>query len=292
MEESGQNNLKNLFNSVNNVLIVLPPDPDYDTTVSALSLHLVLQNSDKFSQIGYSGNLPDIEDIKGVDSLRNSIGNKNLHISFDYLESDLEKVDYEVDPDGKFSIVVQPKLGNVAPDAEKIKFFYSGASADMAILFSVSSMEELGGLYAQEKKFLDEVKKTVITNTATPIHFANNLIQNPGISLAETITTLINKTGLKPNTDSATNLVRAIYKYTNNLNHPKVSASTFEALAFLMRHGAALPEVVSQPRPPLPKHAQPPFFIKPPQENQSPSSQPNTTIPTDWQSPKIFRSGS
>ncbi len=291
MDENEQSGLKNLFNSLNSFLIVLPPDPDSDMVSSALSLHLSLKNTGKQSQIGYSGDLPELENISGTQELKNSIGNKNLHISFDFLEANLEKVDYEVDYHGKFSIIIHPKESSPAPDSSKVKFGYSGASADLVVVFAVNSLEELGPIYAQEKKFLDSDKVLCVTNSITPINFTGNVFQQPNINFAEIITSLIQKINLKLSPEASNNLIQTIYNATDNLTHPKVGASTFESLAFLLRHGGHIPGRPAQPLSPF-SFPQPPLFSAPaPIQVGSESEEDETPVPPDWQMPKIFKAG-
>lgn len=287
MDENEQSGLKNLFNSLNSFLIVLPPDPDAELVASALSLHLTLKNSGKQSQIGYSGTLPETENISDTHELKNSIGNKNLHISFDFLETNLEKVDYEVDHLGKFSIIVHPKENSAVPDSAKVKFSYSGASGDLVIVFAVSSLEELGPVYAQEKKFLDSAKVLCISNNQTPVNFTGNVYQQANKNYAEIVTTLIQKIQLKPSPHAASNLIQTIYTSTSNLTSPKVGASTFESLAFLLRHGGHIPGRQTQPLSPF-SFPQPPLF-SPPNLVPDDSEEDAPPVPTDWQMPKIFK---
>lgn len=290
MEENEQSGLKDLFNSLNSFLIVLPPDPDSDLVASALSLHLSLKNTGKQSQIGYSGMLPQLDNVSGVQEISNSIGNKNLHMSFDFLESNLEKVDYEVDHLGKFSIVVHPKENSPVPDSSKVKFSYSGAQADLVVVFSVASLEELGPVYAQEKKFLDSAKVLCVTNSITPINFTGNVFQQPSVNYGEIVSSLIQKTNLKPSHSAASNLIQVIYNATNNLTHPKVGATTFENLAFLIRNGGHIPGKAPV-RSPF-SFPQAPLFGSPsPVEINSEEEPAESPVPTDWQMPKIFKAG-
>lgn len=296
MDKSGNNDIKNLFNSLNSFLIILPPDPDLDTTVAALSLHQALANNGKNSQLGYSGELPDLAGLNGLEELKNSIGNKNLHINLNFLEKDLEKVDYVVDHLGKFSLVIQPKSGKVAPSVSQINYSYSGADADLAIIFSASSLEELGALYAQEKHFLDNASKLLITNDAKDHNFTNHLVQNPGLNFVELIIDLIKRIDLKISAETANNLLSTLYKLTDSLKNPKVRPETFEIIAYLMRSGGQLPGIPAQIQAfTKSSFPQPPFFLEPPVEagsQETPAQTKKDSIPTDWQAPKIFRSGS
>lgn len=295
MDKSGTNGIHDLFNSLNYFLIILPPDPDVDTTVAALSLHHALKNNNKKSQIGYSGSLPDLTGVTGAEDLKDSIGSKNLHINLNFLEKDLEKVDYVVDHLGKFSLVIQPKAGNPAPDTSQINYNYSGAEADLVILFSVNSLEELGALYAQEKHFLDNASKLLITNSTKECNFTNHLIQSPNIGFSEIVAEILKKSDIKINSQTANNLLEAIYKVTESLKNSRVRPETFEIMAFLMRSGARLPGAASIPTFPKSSFPQPPFFLKPPSEadtEKPEDSELQSPVPTDWQMPKIFKASS
>lgn len=298
MDKSETSGLADLFNSLNSTLIVLPPDPDEQIISTALALHLALKNSGKTSQVGYSGSLPENLDVKGLGDLKNSVGQKNLHINLNFLEANLDKVDYEVDHLGKFSLVIHTKSGNLAPDPNQIEYTYSGAEADMVILFAVETLEELGSIYAKEKHFLDNAQKLLITNISRPLNISNHLVQNPGKNYPEIVTDIIKKSQLVLGSDSADNLLLSLYKSTDNLSPQKVGPETFETIAYLLRQGGTIPGLnhVEQPLVKGENYLpQPPFFIQPPNSSgngHSATTDSSNPVPKDWHSPKIFRSGS
>ncbi len=282
-DELNNNSLKDLFNTTNSFLVILPPEPDQNLLSAAVSLHLSLRFSGKQSQIGCSTPLAE-SGILGQSEVVETIGNKNLHISFDFLETDLNKVDYEVDSYGKFSIIINPKDGANPPDSSKVKFNYSGAAADLAIVFAVSSLEELGPIYAQEKKYLDDTKILAINNSPVPIQFTNNIYQGtPRSDYSEVVTTLLQRVGLKPSPEASTNLIKSTYLSTKNLTTANTTAETFANISFLMKNGGHLPTGPTAP----PDHA----FARPTDFAPSFPGTAPSVIPTDWQIPKIFKGG-
>ena len=293
-DKKPETNIKNLLDSAKSIIVILPPDPGKDLVAAGISLHLALKESGKTSQIGCGSDIHVSEDIDGVTEIADTIGSRNLVISFDYREEDLDKVDYDVRDDGKFYLMIKPKAGAPVPDIGGVKYSYSGANADLVITLGVTSLEELGKIYADEKKFLDDAPTISLNNTLRPAAFTGNLYHKNLGSFCELV---LEETKLKINPSVAENLLGNIYESTNNLTSSQVSADTFASIAFLMRAGAHLP----RPHTTAPRFSQAPFFETPettidekisteeegitlPEEESSP-------VPQDWNKPKIFRVG-
>src|SRR3989338_10247156 len=171
---------KDEVTSAKSIAILLPPDPDSQIVSAGLGLYLSLVGSGKQVQIGCASQIRvENAELFGVDQIKNSIGNQNLVISFDFKEENLKKVDYDVDENGKFMLLIQPQPGSPAPDTSTINYSYSGASADLVFILGVNSLEELGKIYADEKSFLDGAKIVSLNLTAkgsnmTTMAFHNN----------------------------------------------------------------------------------------------------------------------
>lgn len=285
-----------LLSSAASVVVILPPDPSSDIVAAGLSLHLSLKSAGKKSQIGCGSEVHVNSQVKGLEEIADSIGANNLVISFDYHEDDLEKVDYDVRPDGKFYLLIKPKSGAPTPDASHVKYSYSGAAADLVITLGVNSLEELGKIYADEKSFLDGAQILSLNIHPRPASFTKNLLHQLANSFSELVTQLLEKTELKPSPVAAQNLLNTIYTETQNLTSLRLTAETFSSLAFLMRHGAR-PSAQSAF---TPQFAQPAFFEAPAplsfaglrDEEESiplPEEETSQTVPQDWTKPKIFR---
>lgn len=274
------------------IIVVLPPDPSQDQIVSGLSIYSALKDSGKDSQIGCGSPISLDPKQYGVSEIADTIGSKNLLISFDYDENNLDKVDYDVRDDGKFYLMVKPKNGAPVPDASNVKFSYSGAEADLVIVFGIGSLEELGKIYADEKNFLDNVKIISINNTPRSISFTPNVIHEQNISYSEITSKLLEKSNLKLSSQTAMNLLNSIHEETSGLTSPKMTADTFSSIAFLMRSGARLPNQQIF----VPRYSQPPFFEVPhapapalAEEPPIPEEDDTKQVPLDWKQPKIFR---
>lgn len=293
-DKNKETDIKSLLNTAKSVIIILPPDPGKDVVAAGISLHLALKESGKSSQIGCGSEVHIDTQIEGVSEIADTIGSRNLVISFDYHEDDLEKVDYDVREDGKFYLLIKPKEGSPVPDIGGVKYSYSGASADLVITLGANTLEELGKIYADEKNFLDNVEIISLNTTLRPVSFTSNLYHLNGVSFSELVAGLIEKINLKMTPKIANNLLKNIYESSNNLTGSRLTADTFSSISFLMRSGAKLPSQQSN----TPKFSQPPFFDAPEPKQESildetiplPDEE-SAPIPSDWNKPKIFRVG-
>jgi hypothetical protein len=292
-DKKPETNALNLIESAKSVIIVLPPDPGKDLVAAGISLHLALKEAGKTSQIGCGSEVHVDSQIEGVTEIVDTIGSRNLIISFDYQEDDLDKVDYDVRDDGRFYLMVKPKADSPVPDISGVKYSYSGASADLVITLGINSLEELGKIYADEKNFLDNVTTLSLNNTLHPAAFTGNFYHKNIGSFSQLVAGLLEEIKIKITPLIAQNLLTTIYEESNNLTGSHITADTFSSIAFLMRNGAHLPgQKVRTPR-----LSQAPFFEIPeapatPVEDNIPlPEEENASVPSDWNKPKIFRVG-
>lgn len=278
--------LKIFLSDKKSVIIILPPSPTPDLISAGLALHHSFQNSEKTSQVGSNG--PILPSIDTQNEIVDSIGSKNLIISFDYPEEYLEKVDYDVLPGGKFCLMIRPKGDSPVPKTSDVKYSYSGADADLVITLGINSLEELGKIYADEKKFIDDAKILSLNITNSTPSFTPNVFHHPLSSFCELVALFLERVSLTPTPIAATILIKNIYEVTSNLSNPKVTADTFSTLSFLMKNGGQLPNQTTV-NPFVNRFTAPPFFAQP--EPPEPENE-EPPIPSDWQAPKIFRANS
>lgn len=290
-DKNSSTDIKNLLISAKSVVIILPPDPGKDLVAAGVSLHLSLKESGKVSQIGCGTEVHVNDSIEGVSDISDTIGSRNLIISFDYQEEDLDRVDYDVRDDGKFYLSVKPKTGSPVPDIGNVKYSYSGASADLVIVLGVKSLEELGKIYADEKNYLDNADIISLNNSLHPSSFTGHLYHQGLRSLSELVSQFIEENDLKTNSILAQNLLDQIYESSNGLADSRLTADTFTTIAFLMRSGAKLPQNQIKTTP----LSEPPFFEIKNQETEEDQiplpEESDAPIPSDWNKPKIFRVG-
>ncbi len=291
--------LREKLSHIRSALILLPPQPDSDIAISAISLLLTLRQTGKQVQLG-CGDFSNLkkQNIPHLKEIKSSVGAKNLIVNFKYQEKDLDKVDYDIDEQGNFSLLIKPKKGVLPPDISNINYSYSGANADLVFVMGVNSLEELGKLYSEEKTFLDQADIVSLNYTGKPASFANFNLHNRSLSgIAEMTASLIFQLELRPVEKIATLLISRIYFDTNNLTSNTVSSDTMKVLGYLMHHGGKFSSSSLLSTPPLQSISAPVF--------SSPPSDPNTNIsteeesflqfskvPSEWKKPKIYHSSS
>jgi hypothetical protein len=266
-----------IINPAQSIIILLPSGPGQDHLRSAICLADSLSQAGKTVQIGAS-NVVNTDDLPGIDQVKDSIGSRNLKISFDYQEEYLEQVDYDITADGKFVLLVKPKLDAPVPDTNQVKFEYSGAEADLIIFIGVNQKEDLGKIYAEEKQFVDNTKILSLSISQAPLAFEADKLHLVLSSLSELVATYISQSQASITKDMASSLITGIYQGSKNLTSGTINSYTFSTLSYLMENGGKLPNQTSF----VTGLNTPTFFDTP---------SPDNTPPADWKSPKIFRSG-
>lgn len=233
------------------VLILLPKNPKVDSVAAALSLYLVLTKAKLSTTIGCPTEMTvGFNRLFGVDKIKQRIGNQNLVISFDYPEDSLEKVAYDKDPQNqKFHLTIEPKAGFEPLDVNKVQYSYTGSSADVIFVIGASGVEDLGTLYQQEKKLLDDKQKTLVNLSTLEKNsqFGTVNLYDPTASgESEIMLSVFQALNLPLDADMATNLLAGIESSTGNLS-TAASADTYEAVATLLRQGAKKGHLVTAP---------------------------------------------
>ena len=305
MAELNLDQLKAKIREAKSVLVLLPPEPEADLVRSGLVLHQALKQAGKASIIGGSGT---VSGITGSEEIKTAVGKRNLVISFPYKEEAVEHVSYDIDEaTNRFNLIIRPKEGEAPLDTKQVEYNYTGAMADLVITLGIASLEELGRLYSDEKLFLDQAPIVSLRKGGQPADFAAFDLSGIRVtSLAELVFWFLRLCDLKITADQASDLYKQLLLATNNFQSPLVTAETFEVAAFLMRCGARTfqPLIANLPPAPFfpspvvgggsnhsPHHPQPRPKQVSPQVNNQASVSAKTSVPSDWQKPKIFRAG-
>lgn len=295
-----------LLGSANKISILLPQRPSFDFVAAALGLKLSLDAAGKTSRvICADAMVVEFNRLVGVESIIRNFGSRNLVISFPGQTEHVDKVSYNLEA-GELQLVITPKADAPNLDHGQLKFTAPAQKPDLVFTLGVASLRDLGPVYDEAHDSLSEV--TIISISHTPHHepYSPHLLHDHDApSVSEIVAHVIDSLGLKFDPDSATNLLAGLEKATANFKSAKVSVSTFEAAAKLMRHGAkrhsdeisaadfptgsipVAPIEVQQ----LPGEAGPePKELAP---DQLPIEQPKTNgkknAPPDWYEPKIYK---
>lgn len=241
--------LKDTLSSTKKALVLLGTNPNFDVVAAALGFALALRKKGIDAQVASLAEMRvEFSRLVGVDGVRRKVGNRNLVVSFDYKEEQVEKVSYQISEDGKrFNLVIAPKAGASPLQPETVNFELAGAEAEFIATFGINSGEELMQLVKDEHGLLDSAMTLAFTHFPTP-PFAKCHLDAQGLStLSELAALACVSLGLDFDEDSGSNLLAGIDLATNGFRSPQVGADTFEVVAGLMRAGAVRPPVITAP---------------------------------------------
>lgn len=298
------NSFKNLIDSAQEVLILLPSKPFMDQVAGGLSLFLSLKNSGKNVTISCPAQMTaEYSRLIGVDKVTADLGNRNLSIKFiNYDANNVDKVSYDIE-EGQFKLTISPKIGFMSPTNDQIGISYSGSSCDLVILIGGANDSHFPNLSKEELKSAKIVhlgtRLLEVTSETEVLSFAR-----PASSTSEIIAKLLKESGFITDQDIATNLLAGIEEQSKNFHGDEVTADTFEIFAELLKLGGRrMPHIMparsfpqgSIPTRPFNQAVQPQNGIingthvadkqMTPEEAEM---EPNQEIPAAWSEPKIY----
>lgn len=298
------NSFKNLINSSQEVLILLPSKPFIDQVAAGLSLYLSLLESGKSVFISCSAPMvAEYSRLIGVDKVTSDLGSKNLVINLvNYDANGVDKVSYDIE-NSQFKLTITPKTGFKSPTKEQIDISYGGTSGDLVILIGGANDSHFPALTKEEFK------------TAKLVHIGTRLLEilnhdlevlsfaKPASSTSELVANLIKEGGFAVNGDIATNLLAGIEEQSKNFQSNEVTADTFEIFAELLKLGGRrMPKIMparSYPQGAIPTRpftqivnkVEPAFAEAAASKAMTPEEaemELDQEIPPSWSEPKIF----
>lgn len=285
--------------------IILPLNASTDAAAASIALYLSLVKTGKSVSIGASN--PVNLDLIGTDKIQNvlvSTGD-NLVISFPYTDGSIDKVDYNIQGNF-FNLIVAPRPGYQKLDPKQVKYSYTGGRLDFLVTVDAPSLNALGPIYNDNQPQFQGRDIINIDRHLTNSFFGTvNYVEKTVSSISELVFKLLKELRIEIDKDIATNLYAGIAAATNNFTSYSVTAETFQAIAELLRLGAAKKTMKNQPQPSPISFPQttprmtPPSFPSQmnsiqdstPIEQVEKEKQPEGSAPSDWLKPKIFRGG-
>lgn len=281
-------------------VILLPANPTVDTVAAAASLYLALLKQGKTVSLACSTTVS--SELVGADKIQNSlsVNGDNLVISFPYSDGAIDKVDYNIQANN-FNLIITPRPGQVKLNPDQVKYSYSGGNFDFIIVIDAPNLNSVGEIYNNNQKQFQGKDIINIDRHLTNGHYGTvNFVNKTISSVSELVFQIIQGLKIEIDKDIATNLYAGIAASTNNFTSYSVTASTFEAIANLLRQGA-VKKTFKKPAAPAPFTASGSF--QPSKSKEVHTSKPieaiekeplldeKKTTPQDWLKPKIFRGG-
>lgn len=222
-------------------LILLAPNASLDQVAAALALFTALKTQNKDVLVAGAGiDTSKLGRLNGSDEIRETIGNRNLVISFNNYDPNLiEKVSAsDTSNSSVFELIIQPKSGSKAPDPRHIEYIYRGAAAHLIFTVGVTRLEDLGQIYESERKLFNETSIVAFNRRQEPTFPAITITDNAASSYSEMMVTFLENSGLPLDNESATNLFIGLEAATNRFQNPMVGANAFITAGKLLQQGA------------------------------------------------------
>lgn len=231
--------LKGFLETAQSILVLVSADSELDTLAASSALFLTLIQNGK-EVVFASPDLPSSIDqnLAGVDQIKSEISNKNLTISFDHVETAVDKVSYHIgEKTNRFYLTVQPQKGNLPLNKDSVEVSYTGAQADLVFLVGVNDYESLDQLYIGNEQFFNDTTVVSINNFDSSI---GDIKLNTAdyLNLSSALAELIKQLQLDISSDAATNLLMSIEETADNFKSLSTTPDLLETAAWLMRQGA------------------------------------------------------
>ncbi len=225
-----------------NVVCFIHPQATYDAVAAATAFAEAVNASGRHAVVACEAPMrPEYSALTGISAVQQEVGNRDLVISFDYYEEQVDKVNYNVDEANKrFELIITPQKGGSTLDPKSVQFRQSGLSADVVILFGFHSFDELGAYYQDEKYTIDSAFSVALTQgRISPFAKLHNALQSEGLTYSEWVYFALRQLQLgEMSAAIASNILSGIEYGTQRLTDVR-SARTFETVAQLMHAGAS-----------------------------------------------------
>jgi hypothetical protein len=237
--------VKNLLDQSQSTVVLLGPQPKREYVAAALALTSIIQNMGKHVTLVSAADQAgreDLADIPNLEILKSEMGNKDLDISFDYVESAVDKVSYHIDDaQKKFHLVIQPKRGFSPLDTASVQFHLTGAAADLIITIGIDNGEQVQNVYDEYQDIFDTANIIAIHSYEST--FGTVKISSAGLSsVAELVAMMCQALSEQLSATESTQLLIALDAAPNGLLSPMLTADSFELIAKLLRAGGQRPQ--------------------------------------------------
>lgn len=240
--------LSELLQPARSIALILPQDPSFDQTATAIAFADALKVVGKDAQI-YCPSKPQLngsEVLPGIDRVKTEFGKQNLVISFAYQEASVDKVSYAISQNSeRFFLTVKPRPGAKPLDPATVEYSYTGTDCELMIIFGEHDLTNLRQLYfGYEDVYQNTPIITIHTHKPEigSVHFSVTEYS----SYAELLTVVLGGLQFEVSADVASSLYAGILVTTKSFTTTEVTAETFEVVAELLRRGARRPHALAE----------------------------------------------
>jgi nanoRNase/pAp phosphatase (c-di-AMP/oligoRNAs hydrolase) len=211
---SNKDSVKTLIENANRIALFPSRMAGVDALSAAVGLYHCLTELGKDTKVIYLGEPPEISyELPKKDFLTNT-KERSLIINVDYSNTNATNVHWDTEAEGSVKFVISPVPKDY--DKNRVTTKVVGLDFDLAFLFGVRKLTELGATYKNLENELDTVKRINIGNSNSSDRFGyHNFIDSKVNSLSLLVLRHMPSWNLEPNKEAAEALLEGI-KGANN----------------------------------------------------------------------------
>ncbi len=239
MDNATVQKIKDELAKNDSIAIAIGKNPSIDEMAAALSLYLLLKNSNKQVTISSPTNpIVELSNLVGIDKVENKLDSQDgdLAVSFPYVEGEIEKVSYTLE-NGFLNIIVKATQQGLTFDEREVKYSKGKGAINLLFVIGTPNLSDLGELITPEK--LHNARIINIDNKSENQGFGDIVaVSGEYSSVSEQVADIVLSLGMRLDKDIAQNLLDGITYATKNFQEKRTSPLAFEIASLLMRNGA------------------------------------------------------
>lgn len=262
--------IQKLLEPAKGILILIPSLPTFDQVACALSLYLSLvKNGQPTSILSPDEMIVEFSHLVGVDKIGTKLPGGELVVTVDAPLENVEKVT-STEEGGRLNLTIRPKPGTPPFTKENILLSEKGAAGDLLFVIEARKLDSLGKIYQENSQLFKDKPVVQVSHYPKAESFGQVSVVDPAASCSsEIMVSLLQGLNLPVDADISSNLLLGLKQATQNFQSPAVTAETFEAAAFCLRHGVVNSQV--------------------PLKDEGKVATPVSTPSPDWFEPKIYK---
>lgn len=247
-EETFKQALK-LIEKSKNILLLPSSPPDGDSIGSSLALYEVFKKIGKNATVVCADPIPELyQFLPTTDTVKHELtGSKDLVISVDTEERDVDHIQYEVE-ENKVNIIITPKKGTLSQ--HDVSFKKGLSNYDLIITVDTADVQQLGFIYEQNVDMFFDTPVINIDHHASNDEFGHiNMVDITASATTEIIYRLFQDLQqqheeMLVTEDIATLLLAGIITDTGSFQHSNTTPRAFTVAAELLDLGARQQEII------------------------------------------------
>ncbi len=226
--------LNNLISQANSILITGPQDPSIDIVATAAAWQIFLRQQGKVADIYLTGKYQVWNFFPKTLEIKNDLSSANkFQIVLDIAKVGVKQLSYDI-VDKELRINILPEDGNF--DSQDVKIEKGHLTYNLIITLGVSSLDSLGNLFAEHKRFFHDTNIINIDRSILNENFGQlNIVELSSTALAE-ISYYFFQSQLSK--ELSTCLLSGIIAATNSFQSPLVTPELLEIASQLIVGGA------------------------------------------------------